>query len=199
MDNYKKGLKFLKKDFKLRKIIEKYDPPKWDKDGDLYVDLIDSIISQQLSGKAAATIFGRFKNLYSKGFPTPQQILKTPDDKIRACGISYSKISYIKGICKAIIDRTLNIKTITKFEDEEFIVELTKLKGVGRWTAEMILIFSLRRLDIFSTGDLGLRTAVSKLYKVDRDDRQKIEKLAKKWSPFRSLASWYLWRSLENR
>lgn len=192
-----KALRHLKKDLVLSEIIKQYKIEESNSSVDLYQDLIDSIISQQLSGKAAATIFGRFKLLFGKKFPTPKQILKMPDDKIRACGISYSKIRYIKGICQAIEDNTLNIKKISTLSDEEVIIELTKLKGVGRWTAEMILIFSLRRPDVFSVGDLGLRTAVSKLYKIEREDRAKIEELAKKWSPYRSLAARLLWKSLE--
>lgn len=197
--NHKKALLHLKKDLKLKKIIEMYDLPKWEKESDLFADIVESIINQQLSGKAAATIFGRFKKLFKNKFPKPQQILKIPDEKIRACGVSFPKIKYIKGLCQAIVNRELDLKNLSNLQDEEVIIELTKLKGIGRWTAEMILIFSLQRSDVFSTGDLGLRTAVSKLYKIDREDRIKIEKLSKKWSPHRSLACWYLWRSLENR
>ncbi len=198
--DHKKALLYLSKDRKLKVIIEKYNLPDWNEDTDLFADIVESIINQQLSGKAAATIFGRFKNLFkTKTFPKPQDVLKVPDEKMRACGISYSKIKYIKGLCLAIIDKSLDVKKIPDLSDEEVIIELTKIKGIGRWTAEMILIFSLKRPDVFSTGDLGLRTAVSRLYKLDREDRVRIEKLAKKWSPHRSLASWYLWRSLENR
>src|SRR5258708_1903236 len=198
--NHKKALLYLGKDKKLKAIIEKYNLPDWEEETNLFEDIVGSIINQQLSGKAAATIFGRFKNLFkTKTFPKPQDVLKVPDEKMRACGISYSKIKYIKGLCLAIVDKSLNVKKIPDLSDEEVIIELTKIKGIGRWTAEMILIFSLKRPDVFSTGDLGLRTAVSRLYKLDQEDRVKIEKLAKKWSPHRSLASWYLWRSLENR
>lgn len=198
--DHKKALLYLSKDRKLKVIIEKYNLPNWEEETDLFEDIVESIINQQLSGKAAATIFGRFKNLFkTKTFPKPQDVLKVPDEKIRACGVSFSKIKYIKGLCLAIVDKNLDIKKIPTLADEEVIIELTKIKGIGRWTAEMILIFSLKRPDVFSTGDLGLRTAVSRLYKIDREDRVKIEKLAKKWSPHRSLASWYLWRSLENR
>lgn len=205
---HKKAIIHLSKDKKLKLIIEKYELPDWEAESDLFADLVESIINQQLSGKAAATIFGRFRKLFTrsissgqeaKTFPKPKDILKVPDEKMRACGISYSKIKYIKGLCEAIVKKELDLKNLSNLQDEEVIIELTKLKGVGRWTAEMILIFSLRRPDIFSTGDLGLRTAVSKIYKIDREDRIKIEKLSKKWSPHRSLASWYLWKSLENR
>jgi len=197
---HKKALIYLRKDLILRKIIKEYQTEELDGVSDLFQDLIESIINQQLSGKAAATIFGRFKNLFkTKTFPLSQDILKISDDKIRSCGISYSKIKYIKGICQAIIDGSLNVKKISTLSDEEVIIELTKLNGVGQWTAEMILIFSLGRQDVFSTGDLGLRTAVSKLYNVDREDIKRIEKISKRWSPYRSLAARLLWRSLDNR
>lgn len=201
-----KALRHLRKDLILRKIIKEYKIEELNGEADLFQDLIESIINQQLSGKAAATIFNRFKLLFARStgsgqagkFPKPQQILKVHDDKIRACGISYPKIKYIKGVCQAIVDKTLDIEKVQALSDEEVIVELTKLKGVGRWTAEMILIFSLKRPDVFSVGDLGLRTAVSVHYKVKREDLRKIEKISRKWSPFRSYAARLLWRSLDN-
>lgn len=192
-----KALRHLKKDLVLRKIIKEVQVEELNEQTDLFADLIESIINQQLSGKSAATIFNRFKLLFENKFPTAEQILKVSDEKIRNCGISYPKIKYIKGICQAIIDKSLNIEEISKLTDEEVIVHLTKLKGVGRWTAEMILIFSLRRPDVFSIGDLGLRNAVSLHYKVKREDLKKIEKISKNWSPYRSLAARLLWRSLK--
>lgn len=211
-----KALKHLKKDSVLRKIIKEHKIEELDGEPDLFQDLIESIINQQLSGKAAATIFNRFKLLFTRStpfdfaqgrrsgqetrtFPTPQQILKTSDEKIRACGISYPKVKYIKGICQAIVDKSLDIEKVQTLSDEEVIVQLTKLKGVGRWTAEMILIFSLKRPDVFSVGDLGLRNAVSKHYKIKRDNLRKIEQISEKWSPYRSFAARLLWRSLNNK
>lgn len=198
--DYKKALLHLRKDLVLRKIIKGNKVEELSGETDLFQDLIESIINQQLSGKAAATIFKRFKLLFKfKIFPSPKDILKVSDEKIRKCGISYPKIKYIKGICKAIVDGSLDIKKISALSDEEVIIELTKLKGVGRWTAEMILIFSLKRPDVFSVGDLGLRNAVSLHYKIDRKNIKKIEKISRKWSPYRSLAARILWRSLNNR
>lgn len=206
--DHKKALRHLGKDLILRKFIKKYEIEELNGETDLFADLIESIINQQLSGKAAATIFKRFKLLFGNKFPKPIQILKIHDDKIRACGISYPKIKYIKGICQAVIDKSLDIKKISKLSDEEVTIELTKLKGVGRWTAEMILIFSLKRPDVFSIGDLGLRNAVSlhykhefesSAYKINREDIKKIELVSRNWSPYRSLASRLLWRSLDNK
>lgn len=194
-----KALRHLKKDLVLRKIIKDNKVEELSEEADLFQDLIEAIINQQLSGKAAATIFNRFKLLFKNKFPEPKQILKVSDERIRACGISYPKIKYIKGVCKAIVDKNLNIKKISTLSDEEVIVELTKLKGVGRWTAEMILIFSLKRPDVFSIGDLGLRNAVSLHYKIKRENIKKIEKISQSWSPYRSLAARLLWRSLKNK
>lgn len=195
-----KALRHLKKDPILHKIIKGYKLEELDGKVNLFEDLIESIINQQLSGKAATTIFNRFKLLFRpKKFPKPEQILKVSDDKIRACGISYPKIKYIKGICEAVANGSLDLKKIKTLVDEEVIIELTKLKGVGRWTAEMILIFSLKRPDVFSVGDLGLRNAVSRHYKVDRNNLKKIEEISLAWKPYRSYASRLLWKSLENR
>lgn len=182
----------------LNKLVKDYPAPKFeDRSTFLYEELVEAIVSQQLSVKAAATIFGRFKALFGKKFPTPKQVLAMEDDKLRACGISYPKISYIKAIAQAFADKQIDLKKITKLTNEEIIIELTKIKGVGRWTAEMMLIFVLNRPDVFSIGDLGLRNAITRLYGIT--DKKEMEKLAESWSPHRSTASWYLWRSLENK
>lgn len=194
-----KALRHLRKDLVLRKIIKEYNIEELNGKTDLFQDLIESIINQQLSGKAATTIFNRFKLLFNNKSIEPKQVLKTSDKKIRKCGISYPKIKYIKGVCQAIVNKSLDIKKISSLTDEEVVIELTKLKGVGKWTAEMILIFSLRRPDVFSVGDLGLRNAVSLHYKIDRKNIKRIEEISKKWSPYRSYASRLLWRSLNNR
>ncbi len=198
-----KALLHLKKDPIFKKLIQNYDLPAFSqrtKTDDLFAALVRAIVNQQLSGKAADTILQRFKNLYKpKSFPTPLQVIKTSDEKLRACGLSYSKIKYIKGLALAVHEKTLDLQSLVDLSDEEVIFELTKLKGIGKWTAEMILIFSLNRPDVFSLGDLGICTAVSRLYNVDRKNIKKIEKISLKWSPYRSIACWYLWRSLDNR
>jgi DNA-3-methyladenine glycosylase II len=182
----------------LQSLVKKYPVPKFeDRSKFLYQELIEAIVSQQLSTKAAATIFGRFKELFGKKFPTPQQVLKMDKDKLRACGISYPKISYIQAIAQAFKDKQLNHKKLLHMKDEEIVVELTKIKGVGQWTAEMMLIFVLNRPDIFSIGDLGIRNAITKLYGIK--DKKEMLALSEKWKPHRSTACWYLWRSLENK
>jgi DNA-3-methyladenine glycosylase II len=190
-------------------LIKKYPAPTFEnRSAFLYEDLIESIISQQLSIKAADTIFGRFKALFHSRhpelvsgsqtlFPDPEHILSKSDDELRAVGLSYQKASYIKSIANTFATKQIDPSIIAHMQDEEVITELTKIKGVGKWTAEMILIFTLNRPDIFSIGDLGLRNAITKLYGIT--NRQEMLELAATWAPNRSTASWYLWRSLENK
>jgi len=195
--DHKKAVRYLSKDPILEKLIKTHGELKLDGEVNLLSDIIESIVNQQLSEKAGATIWGRFKALYnSKTFPDPKKVLKTSDEKIRGCGLSYSKIKYIKGVCEAVIKNEISLERLGEQTDGEVISELIKLKGIGKWTAEMILMFSLKRPDVFSLGDLGLRTAVSKLYKVDRDNIKKIESISLKWSPYRTIAARYLWKSL---
>jgi len=187
------------KDPILNQLVKKYGAPKKLKDRTeyLYEELVESIIGQQLSGKAADAIFKRFLALYDgNSFPHPEQLLKTDDEKLRSAGMSYSKASYIKNVAQAFRDKTLNVEALKKMNDEEVKKELTKIKGVGNWTAEMILIFTFKREDVFSLGDAGLRRAIKNLYDIEKNED--ILKLSEKWKPKRSYACWYLWRSLNN-
>lgn len=154
-----------------------------------FEDLVDAICSQQLSGKAAKTIFGRVKNLLVK--VTPEKIISKTDQELRDCGLSWQKVSYIKDLSSRIMNNELGITNLNKLNDEEVITELTKVKGIGRWTAEMFLMFSLARADILPKDDLGINKALKNL-KIKAKDTEK-------WKPYRTVASWYLWRSLENR
>lgn len=209
--------KNLSRDPVMKKLIETIETPVWSTDNNLFFDLLDAIISQQLSVKAGATILGRFIALFASSKTTivesalgktasepknkvilPEEILEKPDEVLRAAGLSNAKVRYVKALSQAIVDKTLDLKAIHSLSDQEVITELTKVKGIGKWTAEMILIFSLHRPDVFSVGDLGLRSAVSKLYGIEREGLTKIEELSRNWSPYRSVASRYLWRSLDN-
>jgi DNA-3-methyladenine glycosylase II len=183
----------------LNELIKKYPAPNFeDRSEFLFRELLEAIVSQQLSIKAADTIFGRFKKLFNeKLFPTPEEVLQMDDTKMRGAGLSYAKISYVKAIAQAFIEGQIIVANFPTMSDEEVVAELVKIKGVGQWTAEMILIFSLNRPDIFSIGDLGLRRAIEKLYGIT--DRKEMVALAQNWSPHRSTACWYLWRSLENK
>ena len=188
------------KDPVLNKLVKKYGAPNNFKDRSefLYEELVESIIGQQLSGKAADTIFKRFLALYKNSkFPRPDELLKTDVEKLRSAGMSYSKTSYIQNIAQAFKNGELDVKKLKKMSDEEIKKELIKIKGVGNWTAEMILIFTFKRGDVFSLGDAGLRRAIKNLYNIEKD--ADVLKLAEKWKPKRSYACWYLWRSLENK
>jgi len=188
------------KDPILNRLVKKYGAPNSFKDRTqfLYEELVESIIGQQLSGKAADTIFKRFLALYKDStFPRAEELLKTDVERLRSAGMSYGKAGYIKNIAQAFVDKDLDIKKLRTMSDGEIISELTKIKGVGKWTAEMILIFTFKREDVFSLGDAGLRRAIKNLYKLEKD--ADILRLSEKWKPKRSYACWYLWRSLENR
>jgi DNA-3-methyladenine glycosylase II len=166
-----------------------------------FMSLVSSVISQQLSTKAARTIRGRFLGLFpGKSLPKPETVLAMSDAKMRAAGLSYSKIKYIKEIAKAFRDKQVLPHKFHRQTDEEIIEQLVQIKGIGRWTAEMFLMFSLGRPDVFSIGDLGLRNAIQKIYGLKHPPTPKqMEKIAKKWSPHRTVASRYLWISLEQK
>lgn len=195
----KSAIAHLQKDKILCAVIEKYTVSSPKLSTNLFKDLLEAIVGQQLSGKAASTIFGRFLALFpKKQVPKPADVLALAEDSLRSCGLSRQKISYLRSLSEEIISGRLELEVLHALADEDVVQALTKVKGIGRWTAEMFLIFSLGRPDTFSVGDLGLRTAVRNLYGVDREDKIKIEEISKKWSPYRSLASLYLWKSLEN-
>ena len=192
----------LSKDPVMKKLIDTHGELDWDWEvKDIFTAIVGEIISQQLSGKAADTIEGRFKKLLKQpDLYSPQEILKLENEVIRSqAGISYAKIKYIKGLSQAVIDKTINLDAIELLSNEEALVQLTQLKGIGPWTAEMLLMFTYKRPDVFSLGDAGLRKAISILYKIDRSDGVAILKLSERWKPYRTFASRYLWKSLDNR
>ena len=192
----KKAINHLKNDPVMAAIIGKTEPIDYGYTSDPFEDLVYSIVSQQLSDKVSETIFGRIKKLIEKDPPTPGSILEVEDEELRSCGISYSKITYIKNISREVDSGRLDLNKINTYQDQEVVTELTKIKGIGQWTAEMFLIFTLKRPDIFSVGDVGLRNAVSRHYGVDKKDIGKINEVSLKWSPYRSVASRFLWKSL---
>ncbi len=176
-----------------------------------FKSLVVAIINQQLSGKAANTIRKRFEALFAKAttkhavkisprkrFPTPEEVLKMPAAKLRTAGLSKMKVGFMKDLARKVLDGTVNFRKMPRWTDEEIIEHLVRVKGIGRWTAEMFLMFSLGREDVFSYGDLGLRNAMQKLYKLRAHPTpEKAKKIAAAWKPYRSLASRYLWASLE--
>ena len=193
-----RAVRHLSGDPVMAELIATLPPPKPGTSAGLYIDLVDAIASQQLSVRAAASIMDRFLDLFPDRRPTPEEVLERSDEELRAVGLSRPKVRYIRGIAEAISSGEFDLERLHDLPDDEVIEHLTALKGVGRWTAEMLLIFSLRRPDVFSLGDLGLRNAVARHYGVDRDDHEAIRAISERWSPHRSTASRYLWASLAN-
>ena len=182
----------LSKDKKLREIISLQDPYILTKRRDVYLQLCKSIVSQQLSTRVAEVIYGRFLDLYKNKKPTAQQIVDTPIEKLRSVGLSNAKANYLQNVCCFFIEEKLTDAKLHKMRDEEVIEKLTKIKGVGKWTVEMILMFALGREDIFAMDDLIIQQRFALLYKVDMTDkkafRQKMIQLSAKWSPYRTYA-----------
>lgn len=167
-----------------------------------YQELVESIISQQLSVKAAAAILRRFNELFVADFPSPEDILTHDIETYRAIGLSRQKASYIRDLAEKVIDETVKFDHLDSLSNQEVIDELIQIKGVGVWTVHMFLLFCMGRLDVLPTGDLGIRNGIQKLYELpERPDDATIEKLAKhhKWHPYESIASWYIWHSLDNK
>ncbi|MFA9288710.1 MAG: DNA-3-methyladenine glycosylase [Weeksellaceae bacterium] len=163
---------------------------------DLFLDICETIIGQQLSNKVADVLCTRFREYYENKV-RPEKVLATPHETLRAMGLSNAKANYILGIAQAVVDKQLDLLTIATLENEAFITELTKLKGIGPWTAEMMLMFSLGRPDVFSTGDLGLKKGIMKIYSLDEVTIEDMLMLSEKWKPYRTYASQILWKSLE--
>lgn len=190
------AIKHLKRDHRLAKIIDKIGKHNIPITKNPYESLVEAIITQQLSGKAADSISKKFRAIYGR-FPKPADVLKTSDAKLRKIGLSYMKISYIKDLSFRIESKQLRLASMKKLSDEQVIAELTLIKGIGRWTAEMFLIFSLGRQDVLPVGDLGLKKGIQRLYSMkELPEKEQMEKIAEKWRPYRSVATWYLWRSL---
>ena len=163
--------------------------------GSYFADLVNQITGQQLSVKAAASIWKRLVDLFA-GRVEPKILLEADDETLRAVGLSRPKIRYIKGLGQEVLDGSLDLDELPTLDNETVLTRLSSIKGIGRWTAEMFLIFTLAREDVFSIGDLGLKNAVKKLYGVITD--AEILQIAQRWSPYRSYACFYLWRSLDN-
>ncbi len=167
-----------------------------------YQELVESIISQQLSVKAAATILKRFRGLFGEAFPTPQQILEKDVETYRSVGLSRQKASYIRDLAEKVISGAVSFDTLDTLTNDEIIRELTTIKGVGVWTVHMFLMFCMGRLDVLPVGDLGIRNGIQKLYGLSErpGDAEIIDiALLNNWHPYETIASWYVWHSLDNK
>ena len=184
----------------LRPFIKQHGPCQISPHSNHFETLTGAIIAQQLSTKVAETIGGRVKDLYKPARAVrPEHILGTPDEVLRATGMSYGKVSFIKDLAARTTDGRLKLSRMPGMPDDEIIEMLTEVKGIGVWTAHMFLIFSLGRLDILPVGDLGIRKAIQTAFDLaDLPNPEQIEAIAleRRWRPYCSVASWYLWRSL---
>ena len=190
-------IEHLSKDKKLAEIIPLITLPEIDTHNDIYLDLLDSIVSQQLSVKVATVIFNRFLNLFDDLSPTPQKILDLDIEAMRGCGLSYQKAGYIKNIAQYWIDHHELNRDWLSMSDEDIIKELSSIKGVGKWTVQMILMFRLNRLDIFPIDDLGIRQGMTHLYQIEsfgKEAMREMTAIAENWKPYRSIACRYIWR-----
>lgn len=192
----------LTKDKKLKKLVETVEPHQLKKRKNICTYLCASIMSQQLSTKVADVIYKRFIALYGGKEPTPQQILDTPFEKLRGIGLSNAKVSYVKNVAQFEMEFGMDAKKLGKMNNEEVIAYLTQIKGVGRWTTEMLLMFALGREDVFAIDDLGIQNAMIKLYKLDNSDKKKVKekilRISGKWSPYRTYACLHLWQWKDN-
>ena len=193
---------FQNKDKRLAKIITE---PVSDlrRRKNIVVTLIGSIMSQQLSVKVAAVIHKRFLALYEGKEPTPQQVLETPLEKLRSIGLSNAKTNYVHNVARFCIENRITDRKLMTMSNEEIIELLTQIKGVGRWTVEMLLMFTLGREDVFAIDDLGIQQSMIKLYKLDSSDkkqfRERLIKISSRWSPYRTYACLYLWQWKDNK
>ena len=167
--------------------------------GDAYGTLVRAIVGQQLSTKAAATIYGRVLELFEGHTPAPKQLLKVDPDRLRAAGLSRAKVVYLQDLAQHVEDGALELELLPDLPDEEVAEQLTAIKGLGRWTADMFLMFHLGRPDILPVGDQGIRRAIQVEYGLRKlPDAKRMRKIARPWQPYRTLACLYLWSSLDN-
>lgn len=181
----------------MKQVLESVEMFQWGTGNDVYSDLLESIVSQQLSVKAAATIHGRFIALFEDGFPHPEQLLALDVPTLRSVGLSNQKASYMRNVAEFFVQENLQAIDWSGFTDEEIIKKLTAIKGVGRWTVEMILMFTLNRPDVLPVDDLGIQNAMKRLYGLEETGkilRARMVELAEPWRPYRTYACRYLWK-----
>ena len=186
-------------DKRMEKLIDKFGPPNFNLMNNYYESLVRSIVYQQLSGKAASIIYERFLDLFVFDiYPEPKNVLAVSIETLRSSGLSYQKANYIRDLSEKWQDGTVNLSDIDSMTDEEISSELIKVKGIGQWTADMFLMFTLGRSDVFPFGDLGIQKGFMVLTNMNRLPVQKeMERKTKKWQPYRTVAAWYLWKLVD--
>lgn len=191
-------IEHLSRDKKLLPLLHTVEPYELKKRKNICLRLCASIMSQQLSTKVADVIFRRFLDLYDGNEPTAQQIIDTPFDQLRGVGLSNAKAQYVQNVARYLIEQNADDKKLNKMTNDEVIEFLTPIKGVGRWTVEMLLMFTLGREDVFAVDDLGIQQAMTHIYRLDPADkkgmREKMLKISAKWAPYRTYACFYLWK-----
>ncbi|MGH7241710.1 MAG: DNA-3-methyladenine glycosylase family protein [Candidatus Saccharimonadales bacterium] len=186
----------------LGRVINRYGPCKLEPHRNYYQELVDSIISQQLSVHAARAIEQRFRDLFDGHFPTPEEILTTDVETLRGLGFSRAKGSYVLDLAQHIVDGKVTFDHLDLLTNEEVIAELLPVKGIGEWTVHMFLMFCMGRLDVLPVGDLGIRNGIRKLYNLsEAPSPAEVKEIAEQhhWHPYESVASWYVWQSLDNK
>ena len=198
----RKAIAHLRKvDPRLGGVIDTIGPYKgWPSGNGTHFDAVArSIVFQQLSGKAAGTIHGRFQGLYGGRTPHPEELATTSDEQLRSSGLSRQKSAYLKDLGARVASGQLPIETLHELTDEEIITALTQVKGIGRWTAQMFLMFRLGRLDVLPDLDLGIQKGMQKAYRLRKlPTPERVKKIGAKWAPYRSIGSWYMWRLLDS-
>ena len=195
----RRGTDFLKKsDRKLAAVIRRIGPLNHRSQRSGFEALARIVTGQQLSGKAAETIYTRVRRALPKGRMTIRGLRSVDDETLRGCGLSAAKTRTLRDLVAKIESRELRIQQFSRMTDEKVAAMITNVKGLGPWSAQMYLMFTLRRLDIFAAGDLGIQNALQRLYGLDRN-KDDLEEFAERWRPYRTIACWYLWASLNNR
>lgn len=193
--------KHLSKDKTLKALIKKQGSHGLALQKNILLSVCKSIIGQQLSTKVARVIFDRFLALFKNKNPKAKDILAVPNETLRSIGLSNAKVAYVKNVCEFFIENRLTDTKLHKMSDEQLFDLLTQIKGIGRWTVEMILMFTMGREDVFSPGDLGIQKAMIDLYKIEyskpKELAEKMLLISASWSPYRSFACWHLWRHLD--
>jgi DNA-3-methyladenine glycosylase II len=202
MPDYRASVRHLKRvDPVLARVIESVGPCRLPvrSEGTHFQALARSIVFQQLSGKAAGTIHGRFAALFANGEPEPSSLLAFTDAQLRGVGLSRQKIGYLRDLSDKVVAGALPLDEVDQMNDDELIAHLVQVKGIGRWTAQMFLMFRLGRRNVLPELDLGIQNAIRRAYgKRKRPSPKQVRAIGAKWSPHSTVASWYLWRSLEN-
>lgn len=201
MKSYNEILKFLEKDKILTDAINKMGSPvRPELELDIYISLLNSIVSQQLSTKVVRIIWNRFTDLFVNGYPMANNLLAMEHDLLRGIGLSNNKVGYVKNVAEFSLENDISFDYLMHMKNEEIISYLTQIKGVGRWTVQMILMFPMDRPNIFPIDDLGIQNGMKKLYQIDLEKKElkvKLSKIADGWHPYKTLASKYIWKIVD--